>query len=83
MPEGEFVPGGQVRVFNYMLAREVLMHEGRAKVVAYGVARSGGLEFYCYLDALQQPGQTYGDLDIAAEVQAEADAIVASLAFVR
>lgn len=83
MPAGECESGGQVRVFNYLLARDVLVFEGKVKVVSYGVARSGGLEFFCYLDALQQAGQTYADLDIPADVQAEADGIISSLTFAR
>ncbi|MEN6478192.1 MAG: DUF333 domain-containing protein [Anaerolineales bacterium] len=83
LPEGELQPGGQIDVFDYALARHELVFEGKVKVISYDIVRSGGLEFVCRLDAVQREGQTYADLDIPAEVQDEADAIVSSLTFVR
>lgn len=83
LPEGELQPGGQIDVLNYALARHELVYEGKVKVITYDLVRSGGLEFVCRLDAVQREGQTYADLDIPADVQDEADAIVSSLTFVR
>jgi hypothetical protein len=79
MPAGEFQSGGMLPVFNQTIERRLLTLEGKVKVVAYGLARAGGKEFVIYLDQVGAIDQPYEALDIAADVQAEADAIVSSL----
>lgn len=79
MPAGEFQSGGMLPVLNQTIERRLLTLDSKVKVVAYDLARAGGREFIIYLDQVGAMGQPYEGLDIAADVQAEADAIVSSL----
>ena len=79
MPAGDFESGGSLPVFNQTVERRLLMLDGKVKVVAYGLARSGGKEFVIYLDQVGTAEQPYETIDIPAAVQLEADAIVSSL----
>lgn len=81
MPEGDFVDGGNAVLLGQPLPRQILVFEGKNKVVAYGGRlKIGDLILVAYLDPVQTESLSYQDLDIPAEIIAEADQILASFA---
>lgn len=81
MPEGEFVDGGQASLLGQSVPKQILVYEGKNKVVAYnGRIKVGDLILVMYLDAVDPQGTSYRDLDIPQEIMAEADQIIATFA---
>jgi len=81
MPEGEFVDGGNAVLVGQALPKQILVFEGKNKVIAYGGRiKIGELILVAYLDPVQGETQAYQDLDIPPEVISEADQILASFA---
>jgi hypothetical protein len=56
------------------------MYEGKTKNVTYSPFQVGDLQIFVWLDAEAPVSGDYNDVDIPAELQAEADGIVASFA---
>jgi putative hemolysin len=81
MPEGEFVDGGNATLLGQPVPKQILVFEGKNKVVAYsGRIKVGDLILVAYLDPVQAESQGYQALDIPPEVINEADQILASFA---
>jgi putative hemolysin len=81
MPEGDFVDGGNATLLGQPLPKQILVFEGKNKVVAYGGrVKVGDLILVFYLDPVQTDTMSYQELDIPAEIIAEADQIIASFA---
>jgi putative hemolysin len=78
MPSGEFQPADPAQLLGQPLPKRLLLFEDRIKVVEYGPVSVGRLLLYIWLDATQQAD--YGEIDIPAEAQAEAEQILASFA---
>jgi putative hemolysin len=81
MPEGEFVEGGAAVLLGQPLPKQILVLEGKNKVIAYGGRiKVGDLILVVYLDAVETGDMSYQDLDIPPEILAQADQILASFA---
>jgi putative hemolysin len=81
MPSGEFVDGGTVNLLGQPVPKQILVSNGKNKVVAYdGRIKIGDLILVIFLDAVETPEVSYDDLDIPAEIMEEADQIIASFA---
>jgi putative hemolysin len=80
MPAGDFEDAGTVTVLGAEIPKEILIYEGKVKNVTYSPFQVGDLQIFVWLDAEVPQSGDYNDVDIPAEVQAEADGIVASLA---
>lgn len=76
---GDFVEEGKVTCLGQDIPRKVLVFRGKDKAVYYNgtsLIQAGNLEFVI---ALSDFSQDYAAVDIPAAIQAEVDAIVASL----
>ena len=81
MPSGEFADGGTVNLLGQPVPKQILVSNGKNKVVAYdGRIKVGDLILVIYLDAVETTEVSYEDLDIPPEVMEEADQIIASFA---
>jgi putative hemolysin len=81
MPSGDFVDGGSASLLGQPVPKQILVWEGKNKVVAYsGRIKVGDLILVFYLDAEETAEVRYDALDIPPEVIAEADQIIASFA---
>ena len=82
VPAGDFISGGKVSFFDLVIPAQVLEFEGKDKAVFYGEAgfliETGDLVFSIWLD--DPHGTDNAELDIPKEIQAEAKAILESLA---
>ena len=82
MPEGEFVDGGTGLLLGQLIPKQILVFNGKNKVVSYGGRiQAGNLVLVMYLDAVETNEVSYADLDIPPEIMAEADQIIASFTF--
>jgi formylglycine-generating enzyme required for sulfatase activity len=77
MPAGDFVPKGSVRFLGQEIARNVLVYEGKDKLVGYdlGAVARGDLVFGCTLEDFRDD---YEALDLPEDVQRQIDQIVTS-----
>jgi hypothetical protein len=77
MPAGDFVPKGSVRFLGQEIARNVLVYEGKDKLVGYdsGVVARDDLVFGCTLEDFRDD---YEALDLPEDVQRQIDQIVTS-----
>jgi putative hemolysin len=81
MPSGEFVDGGTASLLGQRVPKQILVSDGKNKVVAYdGRIKVGDLILVIFLDAVETPEVSYNDLDIPPEIMGEADQIIASFA---
>jgi putative hemolysin len=81
MPSGEFVDSGSVNLLGQSLPKQILVWEGKNKVVNYGGRiKAGDLILVFYLDAVETDNVRYEDLDIPQEIIAQADHIVGTFA---
>ena len=80
MPQGEFVDGGNATLLGQAVPKQILVWDGKSKVVDYGGRiKVGDIILVMYLDG--EPGEAgYDAVDIPPEVIAEADQIIASFA---
>jgi putative hemolysin len=81
MPSGEFVDSGTVNLLGQPVPKQILVSNGKNKVVAYdGRIKVGDLILVMYLDAVETTEVSYDDLNIPPEIMGEADQIIASFA---
>jgi len=81
MPSGNFYERGAYTLLGEPLLRRFLEDEGKIKLVDYGSDLAfDGLQLAIWLDAQDQPPQTYRQRDIPLSIIQEAEAILASLA---
>jgi putative hemolysin len=80
MPAGELQDGGTVTVLGAELPKQVLIYEGKVKSVSYSPFQVGDLEIHAWLDAETPEAGDYDQVDIPAELQADADEIMATFA---
>jgi putative hemolysin len=81
MPQGEFVDGGNATLLGQPVPKQILVWDGKNKVVSYGGRiKMDNLILVMYLDAVETTDVGYDALDIPQEILAEADQIVASFA---
>ncbi len=81
MPSGNFYERGAFTIFGQAHQRRFLEEEGKIKLVDYGSDMSfGDLQLSAWLDAQDEPPQTYRQRDIPLSIIQEAEAILASLA---
>jgi putative hemolysin len=81
MPQGDFVDGGATTLLGQPVPKQILVWDGKNKVIAYGGRiKMGDLILVMYLDAVETPDAGYDALNIPPEVIAEADQIIASFA---
>ncbi len=86
---GDLVTRGQVSILGQQVSRDVLVYQAKDKGVLYNQAKEfavGNLVFTISLDSYPDPAQPaiyhYDTVELAPDVQAEADRIVASFALV-
>jgi hypothetical protein len=78
MPAGDFVPGGSVEFLGREISRDVLVYEGKAKVVLYNYSSAvpwGDIIFGFSLDDFEGD---YGRVDLPEDVQNQIDQVVSS-----
>jgi len=78
MPGGDFVPRGSVPFLGRELLRNVLVYEGKDKLVSYGYGDAtpwGGVVFNIVLEDF---ADDYEALDLPEEVQRQIDQVVSS-----
>jgi putative hemolysin len=81
MPSGEFIDGGDASLLGQAVPKQILVFEGKNKVVAYnGRIKVGNFILVIYLDPVETVGTSYLDLDIPPELISEADQIIATIA---
>lgn len=81
MPSGEFIDGGEASLLGQAVPKQILVFEGKNKVVAYnGRIKVGNLILVIYLDPVETAGTSYQDVDIPPELISEADQIIATFA---
>jgi putative hemolysin len=81
MPQGDFVDGGSATLLGQPVPKQILVWEGKSKVVDYGGRiKVGDLILVMYLDAEATAEAGYETLDIPPEIIAQADQIIASFA---
>ena len=81
MPSGEFIDGGDASLLGQAVPKQILVFEGKNKVVAYnGRIKIGNLILVIYLDPVETAGTSYQDVDIPPELITEADQIIATFA---
>jgi len=81
MPSGEFVGGGEALLLGQPIPKNVLVFEGKNKVVDYGGRiKIGDLVIVMYLDGQETETVAYQDIDIPPEIIATADQVIASFA---
>lgn len=81
MPSGNFYERGAHTMLGVPLLRRFLEDEGKIKLVDYGSDMAfNGLQLVIWLDAQDEPPQTYRQRDIPLSIIQEAEAILASLA---
>ena len=81
MPQGDFVDGGNAALLGQPVPKQILVWDGKNKVICYGGRiKMGDLILVMYLDAVETPEVGYDALNIPTEVIAEADQIIASFA---
>ena len=83
MPEGDFVDAGSAFLLEQEVPKQILVFEGKNKVVAYnGRIKVGDLILVLYLDAIGSDSTSYQDLDIPQEIITETDQIIATFALI-
>jgi formylglycine-generating enzyme required for sulfatase activity len=78
MPAGDFVPRGSVPFLGRELSRNVLVYEGKAKLVSYSYGDAtpwGDVVFHIVLEDF---ADDYEALDLPEEVQSQVDQVVSS-----
>jgi putative hemolysin len=81
MPQGDFIDGGDASLLRQAVPKQILVFEGKNKVVAYnGRIKVGDLILVMYLDAVETDSNSYQELDIPQEIIAEADQIISTFA---
>ena len=79
MPQGEFQDAGNATLLGQPIPKQVLVWEGKNKVVNYGGRiKAGSLILVFYLDGVETEEISYGEINIPQEIMDEADQIVAS-----
>jgi len=79
MPSGEFIEDGLSMILGQPIPRNILVFEGKNKVVDYGGRiKIGDLIVVFYLDGSETESITYQDIDIPEEIIDQADQIIAS-----
>jgi putative hemolysin len=80
MPEGEWEKAGQVPFLGEMLQKTLLVFAGKVKVVIYTLPEEtpsiSGLDVRVRVD--DRTGRSYDEMEIAADLQAEVEQILAS-----
>lgn len=81
MPQGEFVEGGSATLLGQPVPKQILVWDGKNKVVTYGGRiKMGELILVMYLDAVDAGEPNYDAINIPQEIIAGADQIIASFA---
>jgi hypothetical protein len=81
MPQGEFIDGGSAILLGQPVPKQILVWEGKNKVITYGGRiKVGDLILVMYFDAVETAEASYDSLNIPPEIIAEADKIIASFA---
>jgi putative hemolysin len=81
MPEGNFVDGGSATLLGQPIPMQILVFDGKNKVVSYGGRiKAGNLILVMYLDGVESTDINYQDINIPPEIIAEVNQIIASLA---
>ncbi len=81
MPSGEFIDGGDASLLGQAVPKQILVFEGKNKVVAYhGRIKVGDIILVFYLDPVGTGSTSYQDVDIPPEIISEADQIIATFA---
>ncbi len=79
LPAGDIQPGGHISFFGQSLHRQVLVYEGKIKVVLYQEVLRGGVIFNLSLDDFSLD---YDAVDLSAETQQLVDQIIESFAWI-
>jgi hypothetical protein len=81
MPAGDFIAQGSVSCLGREISRDVLVYEGKAKMVLYNYSSAlewGEILFGPALEAWGE-GVDYGAVDLPLDVQSQIDQVLASI----